>query len=674
MQAWRLTTDWNNVVRSDQKAQLDEMLSTCERPEFPGGILPWPRPGKKTVYYGVAADHAQWRRLQPLLLAFAGPTLTTFTGQPIAPNPKYGPEKVLVESGFTSVARLVPADDVAAQNAVLKALSDLCRLAMTKSPIGQQAPESTSRLLGRLDGALADRDREASLALLQKLREGRRVDALNLRFLEIQIAATFQDWILIRSLPDLEYIVAGNRPGAVTNAIIEALYETDVRDAERVGDAAAAVENIAPLLVNLLVDPRPVLSAGAARLAQLFDGRKSALSAMIVAPPIVSAPVQVPGTDRLISAIVRATSSDSLQALREAVEAVDGADKVDRATVLEKPLIARLWHSLQIRSGRLAPPSNWIDWLRLIETPSYDQAMQVAREAASEWRVEEQIGTASEIAELASALESVSDGFATERLSQAIPVMVLWLRNDAEFPRRSCLPIYDALWTLLALGVHRGQSGLESSSTLFRALIEIGLTPERYRRLLQDALDMAGGVGRRTAYWLMDLVEATADLGASDDGARENFWASAIGRLSHVSPQLSVIQRAAYQKLAATLNVHFEAPPNVTSSSPGPSELPVRNIAIYTLTESAARQASNVLTESFPGINVKLYHDHGGSQMLKSAAEMADLFVMVTWSATHAATNFIRQHRPPDKPLLYASGRGATSICRAIDEYIISLA
>jgi hypothetical protein len=44
--------------------------------------------------------------------------------------------------------------------------------------------------------------------------------------------------------------------------------------------------------------------------------------------------------------------------------------------------------------------------------------------------------------------------------------------------------------------------------------------------------------------------------------------------------------------------------------------------------------------------------------------------VITSLSATHAATNFIRAHRPAEKPICWAAGRGFTSIVRAIESFL----
>jgi hypothetical protein len=54
---------------------------------------------------------------------------------------------------------------------------------------------------------------------------------------------------------------------------------------------------------------------------------------------------------------------------------------------------------------------------------------------------------------------------------------------------------------------------------------------------------------------------------------------------------------------------------------------------------------------------------------LRALAENADIFVVTWLSAKHAATDFIREHRG-GRPLLYAQGRGFSSILRAVEDHV----
>src|SRR6266446_7060227 len=84
-----------------------------------------------------------------------------------------------------------------------------------------------------------------------------------------------------------------------------------------------------------------------------------------------------------------------------------------------------------------------------------------------------------------------------------------------------------------------------------------------------------------------------------------------------------------------------------------------RRVAIYTLTESAGRQARSILADVAPEATVELNHDHVGTRALSALAAGADIFIVAWTSAKHAAVDFVRSRRGT-KPLLYATGRGAS--------------
>jgi hypothetical protein len=63
-------------------------------------------------------------------------------------------------------------------------------------------------------------------------------------------------------------------------------------------------------------------------------------------------------------------------------------------------------------------------------------------------------------------------------------------------------------------------------------------------------------------------------------------------------------------------------------------------------------------------------HDKAASAALKNMAHQANIFVMVAASAKHAASGYIQQERQ-GKPILYANGRGYSSIMRAIENHVL---
>jgi hypothetical protein len=673
---WKAAVGWG-AAPAGQAAVLDRIIVSASASIFPGGILPWPRPGKRTVFYGVARRPEDWRRLRPLLVAFAGPTLTGFTGVPDCPNPKWGAaEAFLAEEGFAAVARLVPADDAQVQEIAVRALERLCLLVLGNVATAHRPQDATSRLLGRLAGALADGDRATAEGLHARLRDENRLDSLNLRYLQVEICAAFRDWTAIAEMPELVDLAVSPRPAAVTAALLEALYAIRVAPAEASDEIEGVLDSLAPVLRDLLADPLPPLGPGAAQLADL--ARRTQPTSGGVAPDPLDAASEVrpevaagPPADDALANLIAAARSGSLDNLRAAVQAVDCLDAPEREQLLSAAWARELWEETCWRAGRVVPPRNWIEWLNLLPRDGFVKSLELARQAAAEWLVSQQVSDPAAGQALAGCLLAVPEGIASERLAEALPVIIGWLRGDPEFPRSSLRSLYDAAWTLLVLGIRRGQAELEASAALFDGLLSSGLPPGRYREILTDALDLAGDPGRRSAYWLLALVECTVEHPSPDDEARRDFWTAAIVRVDRFRAQLSLMQRAALDRLAHSLEITLasRADGGADAFTEG-RRLTEHRIAIYTLTESAGRQAVGVLAVLAPGIDVTLHADHVGTQALRAAAEGADIFVLVTWSAKHAATDFIRRHRPSSKPILYAQGRGATSILRALDEHL----
>lgn len=81
------------------------LWDTARQAKFPGALLPVVADGTLAIY-AVAESGLEWRKLQPLLLAFAGPTLTNFTGAPSPLDPAQGFEALLGGAGVHSAVSL----------------------------------------------------------------------------------------------------------------------------------------------------------------------------------------------------------------------------------------------------------------------------------------------------------------------------------------------------------------------------------------------------------------------------------------------------------------------------------------------------------------------------------------------------------------------------------------
>src|SRR5262249_40183054 len=96
-----------------------------------------------------------------------------------------------------------------------------------------------------------------------------------------------------------------------------------------------------------------------------------------------------------------------------------------------------------------------------------------------------------------------------------------------------------------------------------------------------------------------------------------------------------------------------------------------KKICFYSLNEAALRRVTAVLARLSPEANIQSFHDlAGGSNALKTAARTADIFVVATGAATHAATIFIDSNRPSESTTLRPKGKGSSSLLDTLQRHL----
>ena len=690
-EAQALRTAFKDALSPSADSILGAFDATVVDPEFPGALFVWPGDSvRPPVFYGAAQSQAQWRRLRPLLKAFAGPTLTDFSGEASALDPSLRHERVLGTAGLAAVARMAPAAGTVSSTE--RALHRLIALVAKTPPDAEPPMETTGRILARVQDHLNALAIDDARRLLDRCRSEHRLDALNLKFLEVEILATARDWRGISEMKGFDDLFRTRRPPAVTSALLESIYWTTFEDAAPVtsvyvGGPRTRVRDLIRLpapagmrdgawrlyALEALAQGSPIVglveaaTTSGADLGELTD----ALASLIDEEPYSESQATAAAA---AAALIVADVSGSLSAIDQARALLALLNDDERAALIESEQPRRALHAINETFGLAPSPQSWPAWLGELQSPTFTTAQAVARQAATEWYPS--LGDPVEIARLADGLVGVPDNPpASDRLIEGIPHLVAWLQRDPEFPRPVGYSVYEAALERLMLGGRTAAPMLDSAGVLARAMLAIGPAPAAYGRLLSDLLEFSGqAAGVRTAYWLMELAEETVAANTPDQTAREQFWQSVVSRLVPIGPQLSPLQRASLSRLNGMLGWEG-ALPDALKIGPSPpsdptlaSRLVGKMVAIYTLTVSAGAQAAEALLAIAPEVDVRVNSDHGGSRPLRALAENADLFVVVAASATHAATDFIRAKRGA-KPLCYTAGRGAISILRAVEDW-----
>lgn len=675
-------------------ALCTELVATVADKRFPGAAVPrLGRDGSLCVYV-VAGSIGEWRRLSPVLKAFAGPTFTSFQGLPV-PLPQGDPVADVLTAAMPAVTTVIyiPKETtirLAAMRALVRAQETFSRVPMLQ----RAAPVPTSCLLSQFQDYLNGGRRGPAAEIMALLKSELRLDALNLQFLEVQFHAAFEDWPAIVGMPTFGNLCQSRKTPAVTNILLDALYHVYLSQFFEAEDSQGIFDryenDVRPFAHSLLVSPAAIafsptrwrvlalearLAPGRADLIRVSDAHRDALGwiANHIPPAPDNGAGQPQPIDRARSALAQVDVTESVTALAEVVKAISELSPEEIAALRQTGMFRQSLEAAE-QTAECGLPTNWTEWLGLASQPRFTNALEIARHGMDEWPIGPETTDPTAVEIFLAALEaSQADQLATERTAQALPYLVRWLRRDPEFPRPTMAKIYANLLTLFALGSTRATDTYESSLILVQALLKVGLDLKAYHGLINDVEEIAGsGLGVATAYWALEIVEEFLGAATPDERARRDFLHRMLSLIAPLSKRLSSLQFEAVALLASELDWSLDTmgtSPDKKGGDSLQSQLNGLRIAIYSLSESASRQAKAALEQVAPGVKVECNTDHVGTQKLRALAENAHVFVIVWQAAKHAATNYIRQHRG-DRPLTYSKGKGFTSILKAIEEQI----
>lgn len=397
-----------------------------------------------------------------------------------------------------------------------------------------------------------------------------------------------------------------------------------------------------------------------------------------------------PSPERARVLLDSAYGLSSIESGKAALAAIGELPENDRASVLadRRRSEAYQWLVAQAPERGAAPdaselPGNWFEWLTAIEEqPGWPQAVQLARRGAAEWTIDEFLDDPRGPAQFGRRL---TDSCTAESLRLALPHLLEFFQGDPKWPRLECTAVYKAMMDVLVFTSAIGDEDLTVFHQLAEALLSLGSGMQPYAELVGYAQDLLQGYSAPTRIdWALDMLDLFLAAPCPSPEARLAFAASVAGVLTKYALRVTAEQRALFASYCDELGHRelFPAPPSATTETAEEPEdsvdpltrLGTRSVAIYTLTENAARRMTEVLKRYCPSAAVETSHEHVASERLKHLARNADVFVMATASAKHAATLFIQSQRPSERPLLRPAGKGTASMLRVLRDYAAALA
>jgi hypothetical protein len=406
-------------------------------------------------------------------------------------------------------------------------------------------------------------------------------------------------------------------------------------------------------------------------------------------PLALSAPPSVERTRVLLQC---ADQFGTLEAERVAVGAVRGLAEVERTDLFRIRRDRRLWTQITGRGGddMSAPddavvPADWSEWLALLNSGASDpdRIREMARRGATEWSVGALVDTPGAAVTMAARLAETRPPANEAALRDSLPFLLAFLQGDAGWPRPELDAVYDALRTLLVMECRGGEAELNLFLDLAGALLSLGADSDRYGEMVSDGIELwARFAAPRTVTWALDLVDLLTAHPSASDEARLRLLVAVAERLRspQIAPRLDAVQQDFFRALCRDL-AHPELSRDLARAADADDDPVVaeedafgrlvgRSVAIYTLTESVGHRVREVLLDRCPTASVELCHDHVCTRRLRALAQEADIFLVVTGSAKHAATECIEEHRGAGLPLLRPTGRGSASMLAALQVHL----
>ena len=392
-----------------------------------------------------------------------------------------------------------------------------------------------------------------------------------------------------------------------------------------------------------------------------------------------------PSFERTALLIRCARDMGTLSAAQVALESVEGLSEDGRSRLAHNAVLARIVGSLKQLSAAgvsaaltdsavVELPTTWAMWLTRLTLPeSWSSAVSVAETASREWSVDNFARDPLAVQEVADLLLRDRASWGQEALRDALPYFLTFCLRSGLDPRLKV--VFESLFFVIAVD---DQVSLPQVSVLLKVVdvrLQLGVTVADYRELLGQLTSAINAVDTPSVATIaLEAIEIVVNAACPAPSERQGFVVAIAGLFRRWYRRVDRADIVLLQYLAEELGVaEAVTQPEAVQDKPQlQSEwntLDGKKVALYSLQESALRRAALVVRELCPGVRVNTFHDHvGGSPALRNASATADVFVLATAAAKHAATTFIESHRPSGACTLYARGQGSASLVAALRE------
>jgi hypothetical protein len=393
--------------------------------------------------------------------------------------------------------------------------------------------------------------------------------------------------------------------------------------------------------------------------------------------------------DRALMLVRCAVIMGDADATLEALSAWEALGADERAVAVTRGRVSAFVNRLYERAGRLTAPSpvpvdvpparpiavgGWKEWFRrLRDADPWPGATSSADAGQRTWAVASILDDQETVSEIVATIGATLPPWAADALRLSLPFLQEAFVTTPLDPR--AVTMVDSLFDLLATDESHSVPTCEALIAMANGRVSLGATKTRYGEMLDAVVAAVHAVGSPSV--LPTLIRALEMLIAtpSVDGMRRQ---DAAIRLLHCTirwwHRVSRAEQLLLGALASELDVQAAlTPPEVAPDESAVDDpwdlLKDKYIAFYSLDASALKRTAQLLQQLCPSVRIATFEEHVATTPMQEAAKRADLFVLATKSAKHAATTFIETFLDSGR-VAYATGKGSSSMVQAVRAWL----
>lgn len=610
-------------------------------------VLPrWDADSQQFAMYAIARDRADVTKTAELIEAFAGPTYIYCDMErgglrPARLNPDDPVERAILDfAGERVTFRLTTAQPSRYRQSLTDALLLMQKTYTSRPPRLWRAVKPIGRLIAEFDASLAAGGEAASQDLLEQLAAAGGLTATNLAHLRLKRLDRLGASNKVLAFPNLPDIVHQDPPAAVKAAILNAVYTVALEEPLATRDLDAAKEG---LITHGRVVPE--LLGGDPR-----SYGPQAMTVVLLASVILD---DVTVARRALAAIEELDQAPQIAALvlseAERLAARPVPDAVDEASSEASP-----------DADASVPVESWPELFSALADGSPVGKQAVEDEAWALWPSPAQSDDV-----LAEFLDGLSDGAAGE-LWRAVGSFLDAVGYDEPAPKSAHAFIRNAV----AFGRY-GPGDLAVLQALMDIALRASPAADTYGEILKDvSSECSRWIAPERASAALDFVDRLFLAACPDVDARERLCVDLLAPLSIHRHRLAEADLAFAQRLTHELRLgglDWAVPAEEGVQDDPLASMPHSTLLLYSLDEGVLTRCREELQKLAPAVKVTTAYDHVGTPQLREKARRANVVVLATRCAKHAATGFITQHTGNDVPIEYANGSGSASLLRAAE-------